>query len=42
MSMGGQDWKPEQARKSLQRLLPELEDAFAEQLESVPFDWQPP
>lgn len=39
MSMGGQDWKPEQARKSLQRLLPELEDAFAEQLESVPFDW---
>ena len=39
MSVGGHDWKPEQARKSLRRLLPELEEAFAEQLEQVPFDW---
>ena len=39
MSVGGPDWKPEQARKSLRRLLPELEEAFAEQLEPVLFDW---
>ena len=39
MSDGGHDWKPEQARKSLSRLLPELEVAFAMQLEPLAFDW---
>lgn len=39
MSVMGHDWKPEQARKSLKRLLPELEEAFAEQLKPVAFDW---
>jgi amylosucrase len=35
----GQDWRPEQARKSLRRLLPELEEAFARELRPVAFDW---
>lgn len=39
MSIEGHDWKTEQARKSLRRLLPELEEAFANQLEPVLFDW---
>jgi amylosucrase len=39
VSTGEHDWKPEQARKSLQRLLPELEEAFADQLEPLAFDW---
>jgi len=39
MSAGDHDWKPEQARKSLRRLLSELEEAFAEELEPLAFDW---
>lgn len=39
MSNGSRDWKPEQARKSLRRLLPELEEEFASQLEPLAFDW---
>ena len=39
MTDGRHDWKPEQARKSLRRLLPELEESFAGQLEPVAFDW---
>ncbi len=35
----GPDWRPEQARKSLRRLLPELEEAFAAELGPVAFDW---
>jgi len=33
------DWRPEQARKSLRRLLPELEEAYAGELEPLAFDW---
>jgi amylosucrase len=36
---GSRDWKPEQARKSLHRLLPELEEEFASQLEPLASDW---
>ncbi len=39
MNGPGQDWRPEQARKSLRRLLPELEHAFAAELEPVAFEW---
>jgi amylosucrase len=39
LSNGSRDWKPEQARKSLRRLLPELEEEFASQLEPLAFDW---
>jgi amylosucrase len=35
----GQDWRSEQARKALRRLLPEMEEMFVEQLEPVAFDW---
>lgn len=33
------DWRPEQARKSLQRLVPELEEVFAEEIGPVAFEW---
>ncbi len=36
---GAHDWKPEQARKSLKRLIPEMEEAYGARLESVAFDW---
>lgn len=39
MSAQGHDWKPDQARKSLKRLLPELEEAFSAELKAVTFDW---
>ncbi|MGB5696519.1 MAG: amylosucrase [Polyangiales bacterium] len=39
MTAGAHDWKPEQARKSLRRLLPELEETFARQIEPLAFDW---
>jgi amylosucrase len=35
----GQDWIPEQARKSLARLLPEIEERFANEIEQNAFDW---
>ena len=35
----GQDWRPEQARKSLRRLLPELEQTFERELEPLAFEW---
>ncbi len=35
----GQDWRPEQARKSLRRLLPELERTFEGELEPLAFEW---
>ena len=34
------DWKPEQARKSLNRILPEAEDKFADRLSEAQGDWQ--
>jgi amylosucrase len=34
------DWRPEQARKSLNRILPEVEEKFADRLFGVPGDWQ--
>ena len=34
------DWRPEQARKSLNRILPDVEDRFAERLVEVQGDWQ--
>ena len=40
MSNGSRDWKPAQARKSLRRLLPELEETFAARLEPVAPDWE--
>ena len=39
MNHGAHDWKPEQARKSLKRLLPEMEETYGARLESVAFDW---
>jgi amylosucrase len=33
------DWRPEQARKSLARLLPDLEHEFASELEPLAFEW---
>jgi amylosucrase len=34
------DWRPEQARKSLNRILPEVAGKFADQLAGNPGDWQ--
>jgi amylosucrase len=34
------DWRPEQARKSLDRILPEVEEKFAERLSEIQGDWQ--
>ena len=34
------DWKPEQARKSLNRILPEVEAKFADRLSEVQGDWR--
>jgi hypothetical protein len=34
------DWRPEQARKSLNRMLPDVEGKFADQLAGNPGDWQ--
>ena len=34
------DWRPEQARKSLNRILPKVEEKFADRLLEVPGDWQ--
>ena len=39
MNLPAHDWRPEQARKSLERLLPELEEMYASELEAVTFDW---
>ena len=33
------DWRPEQARKSLTRILPEAEKAFAAELQKAPNEW---
>ena len=33
------DWRREQARKSLQRILPEVEKTFAKELQQVPNAW---
>ena len=38
MNHGAHDWKPEQARKSLKRLLPEMDETYGARLESVAFD----
>ena len=35
----GYDWRPEQARKSLNRILPEVEEKFADQLVGNPEEW---
>ena len=37
--MQSNDWIPEQARKSLSRLLPEVEERFAPQIERNALDW---
>lgn len=34
------DWRPEQARKSLNRILPKVEEKFGDRLSEVPGDWQ--
>lgn len=39
MGNPGLDWRPEQARKSLRRLLPELEQAFEAELQPLAFEW---
>ncbi len=33
------DWKPEQAWKSLNRILPEVEKDFAIELQKTPHEW---
>ncbi|WP_419656138.1 Ams: amylosucrase [Desulfosarcina variabilis str. Montpellier] len=35
----GQDWRPEEARKSLNRILPEVEQLFSEQIREAGQDW---
>jgi amylosucrase len=34
------DWRPEQARKSLNRILPELEKKYADQIVTIGQDWE--
>jgi hypothetical protein len=34
------DWRPEQARKSLTRILPGAEEKFADRLVEAQGDWQ--
>jgi len=33
------DWRPEPARKSLNRILPEVEKMFAAELQKAPHEW---
>ena len=35
----GHDWRPEEARKSLNRVLPEVEQLFPEQIREAGQDW---
>jgi len=35
----GYDWRPEQARKSLNRILPEAETAFSDELQQAIHEW---
>ena len=37
--MAEYDWRPEQAMKSLRRILPETEKKFADRLQQAPHDW---
>ena len=37
--MSEYDWRQEQARKSLNRILPEVETTFADRLQQAPLDW---
>jgi len=37
--MAEYDWRPEQARKSLNRILPEVEKMFAAELQKAPHEW---
>ncbi len=39
MSSRSLDWRPEEARKSLRRLLPELEQVFEAELQPLAFEW---